>query len=158
MSNFADEDRRVRGRRTIRGMPEDDIPERVTALEAEMGRVREELTTVRADAAAARVLAGGADHDVSEVRGELRAHTRAIGALHEDQVALRQEMRRGFAQVDHRFEQVDQRFEQVDQRFARVDQNFAQVDRNFAEVERQFATVRAGLQQIVGLIERISPE
>ena len=100
MSNFADEDRRVRGRRTIRGMPEDDIPERVTALEAEMGRMREELTTVRADAAAARVLAGGADHDVSEVRGELRAHTRAIGALHEDQVALRQEMRRGFAQVD----------------------------------------------------------
>jgi hypothetical protein len=35
---------------------------------------------------------------------------------------------------------------------------FAQVDRNFAEVERQFATVRAGLQQIVGLIERITPE
>ena len=97
--------------------------------------------------------------------GELRAHTRAIGALHEDQVELRQEMRRGFAQVDQRFEQidqrfgqVDQRFEQVDQRFAQVDQNFAQVDRNFAEVERQFATVRAGLQQIVGLIERITPE
>jgi hypothetical protein len=92
---------------------------------------------VRADAAAARVPAGGADHDVSEVRGELRAHTPAIGAVHEDQVALRQEMRRGFA---------------------RVDQRFAQVDRNFAEVERQFATVRAGLQQIVGLIERITPE
>jgi hypothetical protein len=62
--------------------------------------------------------------------GELRAHTRAIGALHEDQVALRQEMRRGFAQVDQRF----------------------------AQVERQFATMRAGLQQIVGLIERITPE
>lgn len=125
-------------------MPEDDIPERVTALEAEMDRVREELTTVRADAAAARVLAGGADHDVANVRGELRARTRAISALHDDQVALRQEMRRGFAQVDRRFEQVDR--------------NFAQVDRNFAEVERQFATVRTGLQQIVGLIERITPE
>jgi hypothetical protein len=37
------------------------------------------------------------------VRGELRAHTRAIGALHEDQVALRQEMRRCFAPVDQRF-------------------------------------------------------
>ncbi len=118
-------------------MPEDDIPERVTALEAEMGQVREELTTVRADASAARVLAGGADHDVSEVRAELRAHTRVIGALREDQVALRQEMRRGFAQVDR---------------------NFEQVDRNFAEVERQFASVRAGLQQIVGLIEGITPE
>ena len=79
---YSFEDRRVRGRRTIRGM------------------------------------------------GELRAHTRAIDALHEDQVALRQEMRRSFAQVDQRF----------------------------AQVERQFATMRAGLQQIVGLIERITPE
>jgi len=74
-------------------MPEDDIPERGTALEAEMGRMREELTTVRADAAAARVQAGGADHDVSEVRAELRAHTRAIGAL---------QLRRGRAAVRHR--------------------------------------------------------
>jgi uncharacterized protein (DUF3084 family) len=102
-----------------------------------MGRVRDELTTVRADAEAARTLAAGADHDVSEVRSELRAHTRVIGALREDQIALRQEMRRGFAQVN---------------------KNFAQVDRNFAQVERQFATVRGGLQEIVGLIERINPE
>jgi hypothetical protein len=111
-------------------MPEDDIPERVSALESEVGRMRAELTFVRTDAAAARVLAAGADHDVSEVRAELRAHTRAIGALREDHVALRQDMIRGFAQVD----------------------------RNFAQVEQQFATVHAGLQQIVGLIEGITPE
>ena len=110
--------------------PEDDIPERVTALETEVGRMREEITVVRTDAAAARVLAAGADHAVSEVRAELRAHTRSISALREDQVALRQEMQRGFARVDQ----------------------------NFAQVERQFATVHAGLQQIVGLIEAITPE
>ena len=118
-------------------MPVDDIPERVTALEHEVGRMREELTVARTDAEAARVLASGADHDVSEVRAELRAHMRAIGALREDQVALRRHMDRGFAQVDRRF---------------------AQVDQNFAQVEREFATVHAGLRQIVGLIEGITPE
>ncbi|MDT7553043.1 MAG: hypothetical protein QOI16_1579 [Pseudonocardiales bacterium] len=118
-------------------MPDDDIPERVSALENEVGRMREELTAARTDAEAARVLASGSDHDVSEVRAELRAHLRAIGALREDHVALRQEMHRGFAKID---------------------QNFAQVDQNFAQVERQFATVHAGIEQIVGLIEGITPE
>ena len=45
-------------------------------------------------------------------------------------MALRQEMRRGFARVG----------------------------RNSAQVERQFAMVRTGLQEIVGLIERITLE
>lgn len=99
--------------------------------------MREELTVARTDAEAARVLASGSDHDVSEVRAELRAHLRAIGALREDHVALQQQMQRGFA---------------------RVDQNFAQVDQNFAQVEREFATVHAGIRQIVGLIEGITPE
>jgi isocitrate lyase len=125
-------------------MPEDDIPERVTALEHEVGRMREELTIARTDAEAARVLASGSDHDVSEVRAELRAHMRVIGALRQDQVELRRHMDRGFAQVDRRF--------------AQVDRNFAQVDQNFAQVEREFATVHAGLRQIVGLIEGITPE
>ncbi|MGH3820538.1 MAG: hypothetical protein ACRDRE_22865, partial [Pseudonocardiaceae bacterium] len=35
---------------------------------------------------AARVLAAGADHDVSEVRAELRAHTKALNALRETQL------------------------------------------------------------------------
>jgi isocitrate lyase len=110
--------------------PEDDIPERVTALEQEVGRMRDELTVARTDAEAARVLASGADHDVSEVRAELRAHMRAIGALREDQVELRRQMDRGFAQIDQ----------------------------NFVQVERQFATVHTGIRQIVGLIEGITPE
>jgi septation ring formation regulator EzrA len=136
--------RRSGRRRSIDPMPDDDIPERVSALENEVGRMREELTAARTDAEAARVLASGSDHDVSEVRAELRAHLRAIGALREDHVALRQEMHRGFAKID--------------QNFAQVDQNFAQVDQNFAQVERQFATVHAGIEQIVGLIEGITPE
>jgi isocitrate lyase len=152
--------------------PEDDIPERVTALENEVGRMRDELTVARTDAEAARVLASGSDHDVSEVRAELRAHMRAIGALREEQVAVGREMRRGFAMMDrrfaefdqrferhkHRFARIDERFDQYDRNFAKIDQNFAQVDQNFMQVERQFATVHAGLRQIVGLIEGITPE
>ncbi|WP_296368069.1 hypothetical protein [Pseudonocardia sp.] len=36
--------------------------------------------------------AAGADHDVSEVRQELRAHTGVLGALREHQLSLRAEM------------------------------------------------------------------
>jgi hypothetical protein len=39
----------------------------------------------RADAVAARVLAAGADRDISEVRTELRAPTAALNALREIQ-------------------------------------------------------------------------
>jgi len=42
------------------------------------------------------VLAAGADRDVSEVRAELRAHTQALNALRETQVAHVREMRDGF--------------------------------------------------------------
>ncbi len=94
-------------------MPEDDIPERVTALEREVGRMREELTVARTDAEAARVLASGSDHDVSEVRAELRAHMRAIGALREDQVELRRHIDRGFAKFDRGFATVHAGLRQI---------------------------------------------
>jgi len=62
----------------------------VTALESE-------IRLVRADAAGARVLAGGADRDVSAFGAELDAHTRALSALRETQLEQESEMRRGFA-------------------------------------------------------------
>jgi hypothetical protein len=90
---------------------DDNIENRLTLVEREVVRLREESAVTRADAAAARVLATGADHDVSEVRAELRAHTQALNALRETQLEqgleirkhgqeigeLRQEMRAGFA-------------------------------------------------------------
>lgn len=57
----------------------DEIHERVTRLEAEVAWARQ-------DAAAARVLAGGADRDVSAMQGALRAHTRLLNALRETQL------------------------------------------------------------------------
>lgn len=76
-------------------------------LESEVERLRLDVTRTASDAAAARVLAGGADRDVSEMRAELRAHTGLLHALRETQLEMQQ-------QVDRRFEQVDRRFEQVD--------------------------------------------
>ncbi len=63
-----------------------DIPERVTRLERE-------VAAARSDSAAARVLAGAADRDVSEMHAELRAHTRTLQALRTSQVEQGQEIR-----------------------------------------------------------------
>ena len=45
------------------------------------------MPVLRAEAAAARALAAGADRDVAEYRSELRTHTRMLNALRETQVA-----------------------------------------------------------------------
>lgn len=92
--------------------PNDDLEARVTALETQ-------IRLVRADAAAARVLVGGADRDVSAL-AKLDAHTRVLNALRETQLeqgmaigglsdrvdglsnrvdGLEQEMRQGFAMM-----------------------------------------------------------
>jgi hypothetical protein len=63
-----------------------DLETRVAILEREVARLREQAVLTSSDAAAARVLAAGADHDVSEVRSELRAHTQALNALRETQL------------------------------------------------------------------------
>jgi hypothetical protein len=57
----------------------EELEGRVTALEVQMRSVRQ-------DAAAARVLAGGADRDVAALATKLDAHTRLLEALRETQV------------------------------------------------------------------------
>jgi len=64
----------------------DDLEVRVATLEDHVARLREEVALTSSDAGAARALAAGADHDVSEVRAELRAHTQALNALRETQL------------------------------------------------------------------------
>lgn len=58
---------------------DDDLTRRVDALE-------DQTRAARADAAAARALASGADRDVTEVRAEVRAKTSAFNALRETQL------------------------------------------------------------------------
>ena len=99
-------------------MPDDDAEARFARLEHDVAELREQVALAKSDAAAARVLAAGADRDVSEVRAELRAHTQSLNALRETQLeqgrtlgrlhqemgdlrqemgGLHQEMRNGFA-------------------------------------------------------------
>jgi chromosome segregation ATPase len=80
-------------------MPDDDAEARFARLEHDVAELREQVALAKSDAAAARVLAAGADRDVSEVRAELRAHTQSLNALRETQLeqgrtlgGLRQEM------------------------------------------------------------------
>ena len=69
-------------------------------IEARLAVVEQQLQAVRQDAAAARVLAGAADRDVSEFRQALNAHTTTLNALRETQVEHQQETRDGFAKVN----------------------------------------------------------
>ena len=94
-----------------------DLEARVRDLEHEVLRLKDSVEISRADAAAARVLAGGADRDVSDMKTLLRAHTQTLNALRETQLeqqsdirelrsemhseirALRSEMQQGFGML-----------------------------------------------------------
>ncbi len=87
--------------------PEDrELELRVSTLESEVAELREQVARSVSDAEAARVLASGADRDVSEVRAELRAHTRALSALRETQVEMNSSVDRRFGLVDSSLRQI----------------------------------------------------
>jgi chromosome segregation ATPase len=141
---------------------EPSLESRLSAVEEDLARVRYQANLAAADAAAARILAAGADHDVSEVRAELRAHTRALSALRESQramqqelvahrtefAAVRSEMASGFRTVDARLQTVDARLETVDARLETVDARLETVDGQLQTVDAQLETVDARLQTV----------
>ena len=119
-------------------MPDDDVEARFTRLEHEVAELREQVALTRSDAAAARVLAAGADRDVSEVRAELRAHTQGLNALRETQLEqgqeineLRHEMREGFTSQGRRIDELER------------------------EMRGGFATMATGMAQITALLTDI---
>lgn len=124
---------------------QDDLERRVESLETTVGDIDRRLRVTEQDAAAARVLAGAADRDVSEIRAEIRdfrqATTTSFNALRQDFVDLRQDF------VDFRTH--------VDRRFEQVDQGFAEMDRGFMEMRGKFDATAAGQQRIVELIESL---
>lgn len=109
-----------------------------------MDELRARLRRVEHDVAAARILAGGADRDVGEIRGELREfraqNTRLHNATRADLTDLRRDL-------------TDLR-EHVDRGFAQFGEQFAQVDRNFLTVTAKIDGVAAGLQMITDLLTR----
>ncbi|MBE8520949.1 hypothetical protein ILP97_26265 [Amycolatopsis sp. H6(2020)] len=98
----------------------EDLEARVTALE-------EQVRHTRQDAAAARILAGTADRDVSEFKQTLNGHTQVLNALRETQIehgqdisglmteagAIRAETQSGFTKVNIGMEQMSRLLQQV---------------------------------------------
>jgi chromosome segregation ATPase len=123
-----------------------NLEERVAALETQVHQLDERVRASEQDAAAARVLAGAADRDVTEFQSELRDFRQATIASFN---ALREDM-------NDRFNRVDQRFSQVDERFSQVAQEFARVDDGFIEIRGKLDAAAAGQQHIVGLLEGLT--
>jgi phage-related minor tail protein len=122
-----------------------DLEARVTALETQVRELTERVRHSQQDAAAARVLAGGADRDVAEVRREIRdfreQNTRVLNAMREDLADLRSHVDDGFARVD--------------ERFARVDDGFMRVDDGFAHIRGRLDAAAAGQQQIASMLSTL---
>lgn len=104
--------------------PSGDLETRVAALEARVGELAERVQHSEQDAAAARVLAGGADRDVDQIRGEIRdfrqAATGSFNAMREDltdlrteMTDLRTEMRSGFTEVRGRMDATAAGLDQI---------------------------------------------
>jgi uncharacterized coiled-coil protein SlyX len=80
-----------------------ELEARVAALETQVAELAEQVRTSKQDAAAARVLAGGADRDVTEIRGEIRdlrqATTSSFNAMRDDLRDLRRNTADGFTEM-----------------------------------------------------------
>ena len=85
----------------------DDLEARVAALEIQVRELTTRVRTSEQDAAAARVLAGGADRDVAEFHGELRDfrehNARILNAMREDLTDLREDLTDLRTKVDNGF-------------------------------------------------------
>jgi|SRR5271169_6664398 len=116
---------------TLLFMDPGDLEPRVAALEHQVRDLAGRVQASEQDAAAARVLAGAADRDVSGFRDDLREFRRAtaasFNALREDFVDLRSD-------------------------FGTLREH---VDQGFTEMRGKFDAAAAGQQQIVDLLETI---
>jgi hypothetical protein len=112
-----------------------DLEQRVSAIEAAV--------------AAARELAAGADREAADVRAELRGHGRVLTALRETQLEMQVEMQG--MQLEMRGMQLDMRGMQLDMR------GFREIQvRHYAEHKADAAEMKAGMAQIVRMLEDLS--
>jgi outer membrane murein-binding lipoprotein Lpp len=150
-----------------------NLEARVTALETQFQELAEDVRQtkqdvrhIKQDAAAARVLAGRADHGVTEIRAEVRdfrrATTASFNAMREDHIDLRNHVDKGFAEVHSKFDEVYGKFDEVYGKFDEVHSKFDEVYGKFDEVDNGFIAIRgmldaaaAGQQQIVTLLNTL---
>jgi predicted nucleic acid-binding Zn-ribbon protein len=112
----------------------DDIETRLAIVERDVTQLREQLALTISDAGAARMLAAGADHDVSEVRAELRAHTQALNALRETQL---------------------EQGRKIDEQGRKIDEQNRKIDEQGREMRDGFATLATGMAQITALLTNL---
>lgn len=122
-----------------------DLEARVAALETQVQELIDRVRTSEQDAAAARVLAGGADRDVAQIHGEIRdfrqATTCSFNAMREDLTDMREDL------TDMREDLTDMRGDLTDLR--------TKVGNGFIEMRGKFDATAAGQQQIVGLLNTL---
>ena len=86
----------------------DDLEPRVTALETQGQELTTRVRRSEQDAAAARMLAGAVDRDVTEIRAEIRdfrqATTASFNAMREDFTDLRTQVNNGFIEIRGRLD------------------------------------------------------
>jgi hypothetical protein len=138
----------------------DDHEARITALETQIGDLAKEVRGTKQDAAAARLLAGAADRDVSEFRGEIHDFRQEVRAEIRD---FRNEVRAeisGFrAEISGFRAEIGDfragttasmnalREDQIDLR--------EKMNAGFAEMRGKFDAAAAGQQQIVELLNTV---
>ncbi|TDP96154.1 hypothetical protein [Labedaea rhizosphaerae] len=118
-------------------------------MERDIASANENAEQARAQAAAARALASGADHDVADVRQQLRAHTQTLNALRQTQLDHYREF------TDFRTE-TQANFAKINENFAKVNENFATVNANFTKIESTLAAFAVGQMHITRLIEGLA--
>lgn len=121
--------------------PADDLAGRISALEGEVARLRDRIALSTADSTGARLLAAGADREVSGMRSELRAHVRVLEALRQTQLEQGEQLTALRSEVQSEF--ADLRGETGELR---------------SDLQTGFATLQVGMTQVAGLLERIGPE
>lgn len=119
-----------------------DLEARVTALEAEVRQLASRVHHSEQDAAAARVLAGGADRDVAEIRTDIREfreqNTRVLNAMREDLTDVRRDM------TDVRRDLTDTRQDLTDTR--------REMHTGFLEIRGRLDATAAGQQRIADML------
>ncbi len=115
-----------------------NLESRVTALEKQM-------RVVTSDASEWRVLARGADRDVSVMQDQLRAHTKLLNALRETQIDHGDRLGR----LEHRMNGLEGRMDNLDGRMDSLEGRF---DRLESKVDDGFAKIGADIAKVMELL------
>lgn len=130
----------------------EELEERVAALEAQVHDLVERVQRSEHDAASARVLAGGADRDVSEIRAEIRdfrdQNNRVLNAVRDDLIDLT-------GRVDHLTERMDHLTERLDGLAERLGGLTERTEGGFAQVRGALDATAAGQSHIVELLDQL---